>query len=58
MYTRVHISAKNVALWDICLVHCGVCEMGTLYLLGTFDVCDVDDRQYSLSIIKREIESL
>ena len=22
---------QNVALWDICLMHCGICEMGLFY---------------------------
>ena len=29
---HVHISLKNGAMWSICLVHCGVCEMG-LYMI-------------------------
>ena len=28
MCTCEHISATNGALWDICLMHCGICEMG------------------------------
>ena len=27
MCTCVHISVKNGALWDICLLYCGICEM-------------------------------
>ena len=29
---HVHISLKNGAMWNICLVHCGRCEMG-LYMI-------------------------
>ena len=31
MCTHVHISVKNGALWDICPMHYGICEMGLLY---------------------------
>ena len=31
MCTHVHISVKKTgALWDICLMHCGICEMDLL----------------------------
>ena len=30
MCTWMHISVKNGALWDICLMHCGICEMKLL----------------------------
>ena len=29
----VHISVLNDALWDMGLVHCGICEIGLLWLL-------------------------
>ena len=32
MCTCVHISVTNGVLWDICLMHCGICEMGLLTL--------------------------
>ena len=28
--TNVHNSVKKVALWDICVMHCGICEVGLL----------------------------
>ena len=28
VHTCAHFCYKNGALWDICLMHCGICEMG------------------------------
>ena len=32
---HMHISVANGALWDICPIYCGICEMGLLD--GMFD---------------------
>ena len=31
---NVHISVLNVALWDMEQVHCGISELGQLYMLN------------------------
>ena len=38
MCTRVHISVtKNVALWDMALLHSGICEVGLLISSETIE---------------------
>ena len=32
--TEMCTYVQNGALWDICLMHCGICEMGLLIGIG------------------------
>ena len=35
-YRNVHVSTfllQNAALWDVCLMHCGICEMGLYHTM-------------------------
>ena len=43
---------QNASLWDICLVHCGICEMGLLcYILDTVFVKYANDTWRNGNII-------
>ena len=42
MCAWLHIPLQNGALWDICLLHCGICEMGRLVYLNISEQSNID----------------